>query len=308
MATATPRSQTAPAGRAGLWRQSLADYVSLTKPRIILLVLITTFGAMWMAAAGPPPLGLTAATLIAVALAVGGSHTFNMVYDRDIDAVMSRTRSRPLPGGRITPAAGLWFSLVQCVLGVLIMWAFAGATAALLNAAGIFAYTIFYTVWLKRNTPHNTVLGGVAGAIPPVIGWAAVTHQIAAPALLLFGILFFWQPAHFWALVLFQSDDYKAAKLPMVPITNGTAATRRQMLIYTGLLYVTSLLLQPLGYAGWLYEAVACVLGAWFLLSIVKDMRARTDAAYRHLFRVSILYLGLLFLAIAVDFALFGAR
>ncbi len=276
-------------------------YVGLTKPRIVLLLLVTTVPAMLLAQGGWPPLWTMVATLVGGALAAGGANALNCYFDRDIDSVMLRTRGRPIPAGTVEPERALAFGLALGALGVLLMQAAVGTLAALLTIAAYAFYVLVYTLTLKRTTPLNIVIGGAAGAMPPVIGWAAVRDEVGAAALVLFGIVFFWTPVHFWALSLNYRHDYQRAGVPMLPVVKGEAETRRQILLHALATVGLSLALPWVSDAGAFYLAAAAALavallgqGLWLLLR----PSARRAAV---LFQLSNLYLAALFAALAVD-------
>jgi protoheme IX farnesyltransferase len=288
--------------RAGGAGGVVRDYVALTKPRIIVLLLITTITTMVVAAGGFHfGAALAALTVMGGALAAGAANAINCYWDRDIDALMRRTRGRPLPAGRVEPVRALRFGLALAALAVLILGIGVNWLAAALAAAGILFYIFVYTVWLKRNTPQNIVIGGAAGAIPPLVGWAAVTHQVGIPALVLFAIIFLWTPPHFWALALNREEDYRAAGIPMLPIVRGTAETLRQMVWYTIALVAATLALAGLGVLGRIYLVSAIVLALPFIGLVVRLVRQATPRTAWAVFEYSILYLGLLFAAMALD-------
>ncbi|MGH2453645.1 MAG: heme o synthase [bacterium] len=281
-------------------REALRDYLALTKPRIILLLLATTATTMVVAAGGGVPPALLVYTMLGGALAAGAANAINMYWDRDVDSVMARTRRRPVPAGRIPPPRALGFGLALGALSVAVLGPLVNWLSAALAVAGILFYVFIYTIWLKRVTPQNIVIGGAAGAVPPLVGWAAVTGEVAVPALLLFAIVFLWTPPHFWALALYRRADYEAAGIPMLPVVAGEAETRRQIVRYSLALVAVSLLLVPLGGAGTLYLIAAVVLGAVFLHLAFAVGREASRGAVR-LFGYSIMYLALLFSALAVD-------
>ena len=286
-------------------RFSLADYAVLMKPRVMSLVVFTAFVGL---AVAPGTIeswrGLVA--VLSIAVGAGASGAINMWYDRDIDAWMARTRDRPLPAGRLEPRAALLFGAALAAGSVACMAALVNATAAALLAVTIFYYVFIYTMWLKRRTPQNIVIGGAAGAFPPMIGWAAVTGGIDAGGVALFAIIFLWTPPHSWALALFRRGDYAAAGVPMMPVVAGARATKRQMLMYTALLMPASLAPLAVGPAGWAYGAAAVALGAGFVFHAVRVWRDRDDAedSAKSMFLFSILYLFLLFAALLFDAAL----
>ena len=295
----------------------VSDWIALLKPRVMTLVVFSGLVGMLVAPGAlqmHPVLALTA--ILCIAVASGAAGAINMWYDRDIDAVMRRTAKRPIPDGRIAPKAALVFGVWLSVGSVTLMWVATNLVAAAVLAGSIAFYVFIYTMWLKRRTPQNIVIGGAAGAFPPVIGWAAVTGDVTLVPILMFAIIFVWTPPHFWALSLWAHDDYARAGVPMLPVTAGARETRRQVMIYT-------LLLAPLGLAPWLagfssvaYAAVAAVLGGMFLrhaLAVLRDAQDETgrsltkDAPAKACFRFSLYYLFVLFGALALDRLVFGA-
>jgi protoheme IX farnesyltransferase len=282
-------------------KPSLNDYYELVKPRIIMLLLITTAAAMVMAARGLPPLPLLFWTLLGGAMAAASAGTFNCIYDVDIDAVMKRTRERPLPAGRISIRRATIFAIVLGVISFAILYFLANPLAAWLSLAGNVYYVAIYTMWLKRLTPLNIVIGGAAGAVPPLVGWAAVTGSIGAPALGLFALIFLWTPPHFWSLALVTENDYAAAKVPMLPNVSGDARTKREIVWYSVILVAASLLLYPLHVMGPFYFAAAAVLGGIFLLDAVRTMKEANQVWARRLFRFSLLYLALMCAFMVLD-------
>ncbi len=280
----------------------LRDYYELSKPRIIALLLITTAASMVMAARGTPPLALLFWTLLAGALAAASAGAFNCVWDADIDRVMKRTQARPIPQGRISTRNATIYALAAGSLSFALFYAFVNPLAAWLSLAGNFYYVVIYTVWLKRVTPLNIVVGGAAGAVPPLVGWAAVTHSIGAPALGLFALIFLWTPPHFWSLALMTETDYGKAKIPMFPNVYGKERTKREIVYYSVLLVVASLLLYPLHVMGAFYFAAAAVLGAVFVLDALRTWHEQTSTAQaRKLFRYSLLYLALMCAVMVID-------
>jgi protoheme IX farnesyltransferase len=276
------------------------DLISLTKPRIISLLLVTAVAPMY--AAGDPSLTLVFVVLLGGYLMAGGANAVNMYIDRDIDDRMSRTRLRVIPSGRMLPVAVLAFGVALALAATLILAWFANVLAAAMALAGFYFYVFIYTRWLKRSTPQNIVIGGAAGAFPPLVGWAAVTGRIDLAAVYLFLIVFYWTPPHFWALALLKSRDYGRAGVPMAPLVWGERETKRQMVWYTLILLPLTILPVALGIFGMIYLVSALVLGALFLWNVVRVVRARDHgkvawAAYRF----SLLYLALLFAAMAVD-------
>ena len=283
------------------WRGVASDYYELTKPRIAYLLLITTFAAMVMAAHGLPPLGLTLATLAGGALAAGSAGAFNCVFDRDIDALMTRTMSRPVPMGRISPAAGLVFATVLGAASFAMLYRFAGPLAAWLSLVGNAYYVLVYTLWLKRTTTLNIVIGGAAGAVPPLVGWAAVAHSVGGPALGLFALIFLWTPPHFWALALMADTDYHKANVPMLPNVRGTRRTKIEIFAYTIVLVAMSLALTPLHVMGLWYFIPAAILGGVFIRDAWKMLVGPTKPLARIVFKYSLLYLALMCAAMVAD-------
>jgi protoheme IX farnesyltransferase len=292
----------------------VGDWFALLKPRVITLVVFTGFVGLLVAPGHLHPiLALTA--VLCIAVAAGAAGAINMWYDRDIDAIMRRTAKRPIPAGRIGADAALGFGVVLAAASVILMGLATNWPAAGILAVSILFYVFVYTMWLKRRTPQNIVIGGAAGAFPPVIGWAAVTGGLDVMPLLLFAIVFFWTPPHFWALSLYASADYERAGVPMLPVVAGARATRRQVMIYTVVLVAVSVLPWVLGYAGPVYGVSAVGLGIWFLLAswgVLRDRQDATgisltgDAPAKWAFRVSLVYLFTLFGAVAADYLIPG--
>ncbi len=293
-----------PSGAASEARRvdTIRAYVALTKPRIIELLLVTTVPTMVLAQRGIPSLWLMAAVVIGGTLAAGGANAINMYVDRDIDDIMRRTRHRPLPRHAVDPRAALWFGIGLTVVAFVFLAVTVNLLSALLAMSATAFYVFVYTMWLKRSTPQNIVIGGAAGCVPVLVAWAAVTGEVGLPALVLFAVVFYWTPPHFWALALRYRGDYAAANVPMLPVVRGEAETARQIVLYTALLIGVSLLLLPAAGMGWIYLVAAAVLGILFM---VQALRLRSDAgsgrAAIGLFRYSITYLTLLFAAVAVD-------
>ena len=292
----------------------VSDWVTLLKPRVISLVVLTGVVGLLVAPGHLHPT-LAIAAVLCIALGAGAAGAINMWYDRDIDAVMRRTERRPIPAGRIEPGAALAYGVGLALASVAIMGLATNWVAAGVLALSIGFYVFVYTMWLKRRTSQNIVIGGAAGAFPPVIGWAAVTSDVTLMPVLMFAIIFFWTPPHFWALSLWAHADYEKVGVPMLPVTHGARETRKQVLVYTIALVPLTLLPWALGFAGWVYAASALLLGLEFLRQSVAVFRDRQDAAGRSLtndlpakkaFRYSLLYLALLFVALAVDKALLG--
>jgi protoheme IX farnesyltransferase len=284
---------------------TLRGYVALTKPRILMLVIFTALPVMAMAAGGWPAPAFVVATLCGIALAAGAANTINCYLERDLDALMERTRSRPLPSREIAPSSALVFGLVLSVVSTALLYAVAGPMAAALGVASILFYVFVYTVWLKPRSSWNAVIGGAAGAAAPLIADAAVNGQVGAAGWLLFAIVFLWQPPHVWAIALFRKDDYARAGIPMLPNVIGDQPTRRRMLLYTLALVPFTLAPTALGLLGPLYLAAAVALDGWFLWHVVRVLRERSEPAARRAFHVSLVYLFALFLAMLVDAAIF---
>jgi len=285
------------------------DWIALLKPRVMSLVVFTgVIGLLVAPGHLHPVLAFTA--VLCIAVGAGACGAINMWYDRDIDAVMRRTRNRPIPAGRIEPGAALGYGVTLAVASVVMMGLAVNLAAAVVLAISIGFYVFVYTVWLKRRTPQNIVIGGAAGAFPAVIGWAAVTGSVDIVPLILFAIVFFWTPPHFWSLALFANNDYRRAGVPMLPVVAGAKETRKQILLYTLLLVPLSLLPWAIGFSGLIYGASALVLGLGFLGATWRVYTDRQDASgvslsndapARAAFRYSILYLFALFAALAVD-------
>ncbi|MGH7660604.1 MAG: heme o synthase [Vulcanimicrobiaceae bacterium] len=291
----------ATAVRAAGWRATVTDYIDLGKPRIVVLLLITTAAAMIMAARGLPPLELTFFTLLGGALSALSAGAFNCVYDRDIDKIMVRTQFRPLPAGRISVRNALIAASLAGIAGFAILYVLVNPLAAWLSLSGNVFYVVVYTIWLKRRTPQNIVIGGAAGAVPPLVGWAAVTHAIGMPALGLFAIIFLWTPPHFWALALIANSDYDKAGVPMFPNVYGVPRTKREILLYTLILVGVSLTLVDVHVMGAIYGVSATVLGAIFVYYAVKLGQDETRRWARGTFKFSLLYLALICAAMVID-------
>jgi protoheme IX farnesyltransferase len=281
---------------------TLRDYLELSKPRIIVLLLVTTLAAMVMAARGIPSLALVFWTLLAGALAAGSAGAFNCAYDADIDKIMKRTAGRPIPAGRISVRAAIVYASIIGVISFSIFFFLVNPLAAYLSLAGNAYYVLIYTMWLKRTTPLNIVIGGAAGAVPPLVGWAAVTHSMGAPALGLFALIFLWTPPHFWSLALAVETDYEKAKIPMFPNVYGDERTKREIIYYSIILVVASLALYPLHVMGALYFGAAAVLGGIFLLEAFRTWRERNGTVdARRMFRYSLVYLALMCTVMVID-------
>ncbi len=282
------------------------DYVALLKPRVMSLVVFTAIIGLLLAPGGiNPVVGIIA--ILCIAVGAGGSGALNMWFDSDIDAIMSRTANRPIPAGRATRNEALALGLICSAFSVGILGLATNFLAAGLLAFTIFFYAVIYTMWLKRATPQNIVIGGAAGAFPPMVGWAAVTGDISLPSIVLFLIIFLWTPPHFWALALYKQSDYGAAGIPMLPNVAGEPATKTQILLYSVILVATTLLPQIIGMSGWLYTAVAVVTGVSFVYLALRLYRTRDTLSMkkvaRSLFTYSLSYLFVIFLALIVDHA-----
>jgi len=282
----------------------VADYVALLKPRVMFLVVFTALVGL-VAAPGTMHPVLAIAALACIAVGAGAAGALNMWYDADIDARMARTAARPIPTGAVTPEEALSFGIVLAVGSVLCLGLMANWFAAGLLALTIAFYVLIYTMWLKRTTPQNIVIGGAAGAVPPMIGWAAATGTVSLESFVLFLIIFMWTPPHFWALALIRARDYERAGVPMLPVTHGADATRRQILIYSLILAPLGMAPAVLGFGGMLYTVMASILGAFFVVFAVDCYRIRegeaADRAAKHLFAYSVLYLFLLFAVLLVE-------
>ncbi len=300
-----------PARRAAWSRSTVGAYLALTKPRIIELLLITTLPTMVVAQRGLPPLWLMAATLVGGALAAGGANATNMVVDRDIDQVMKRTKNRPLVTGAITPAAALVFAVTLEVAAFVELWLAVNLLSAVLAVSATLFYVFVYTLWLKRRSSQNIVIGGAAGAVPVLVGWAAVTDSLSWTPVVLFAIIFIWTPPHFWSLAVRYRDDYRAADVPMLPVVASMRRTTTEIVYYTVALVAVSFLFGPVAHMGWIYMITAAVLGAGFLSLVTRlwGLAQSDQATGREAMRVfgfSITYLTVLFVAMAGDVLLRG--
>jgi len=283
-------------------RSLAADLVEICKPRIALLVLVTTFAGMWLAAGSALAFELVFFTLLGTGLASAASGAFNNYVDREVDKLMARTRMRALPSLRLHPQQALWLGVMLSLWSFAILFYLVNPLTAILVQATTFSYVVIYTIWLKRSSPLCTEIGGIAGAMPPVIGWAAVTNEIGWPALMMFLIMFIWQPPHFWALALLRADEYRQAKLPMLPVTHGNRTTKVRMLLYTIALLPVSLAMYWLELVGPMYLIFATVIGvAYLVLTIDFVRKPTTHKSSRKLFGFSILYLLGLFTLIFID-------
>ncbi len=279
----------------------LGAYVALTKPRIIELLLITTLPTMIVAERGLPPVWLMAATLLGGALAAGGANAINMFIDRDIDKLMHRTSKRPLVTGAVTPRNALVFAIALEVLAFVELWAWVNLLSAVLAVSATLFYVFVYTLWLKRTSSQNIVIGGAAGAVPVLVGWAAVTDSLTWTPVVMFAIIFVWTPPHFWALAVKYKDDYQAADVPMLPAVATFKRTAREILLYSVILVGVSLLLAAVGHLGVIYVVSASVLGVVFVAMAARLWVRATPKAAMQLFSYSITYLTLLFVLMAVD-------
>ncbi len=281
--------------------QRIRAYIALTKPRIIELLLVTTVPAMVVADRGIPSLWLIAATVIGGTLAAGGANAVNMYVDRDIDRLMERTKNRPLVTGEVTPRSALVFAISLELVAFVWLWGFVNLLSALLAVSATAFYVFVYTLWLKRSSSHNIVIGGAAGAVPVLVGWAAVTNTLDWAPLVLFALIFFWTPPHFWALAIRYRGDYQAANVPMLPAVVSTRITALQMIAYTVVLWALSLVFVPVGEMGAIYMISAIVLGAVFMYMAIQVLRTQAEVWAMRLFSYSITYITLLFGAIVID-------
>jgi protoheme IX farnesyltransferase len=296
MSASAPILQAQPSARS-----TVGAYVALTKPRIIELLLITTLPTMIVAQRGLPPVRLMLATLLGGALAAGGANAINMVVDRDIDKLMHRTRNRPLVTGAMSPRNALIFALALEVVAFVELWAWVNLLSAVLAISATLFYVFVYTLWLKRTSSQNIVIGGAAGAVPVLVGWAAVTDSLAWTPVVLFAIIFVWTPPHFWALAFKYKDDYQAAHVPMLPAVATFRRTARGIILYSVVLVAVSLVLAAVAHLGAVYVASAAVLGAVFVGLALRLWHRETPQAAMQLFSYSITYLTLLFVIMAVD-------
>lgn len=278
----------------------LFDFISLLKPRVMSLVVFTGFVGLYLAPGDGNPILQTIA-ILCIAFGAGASGAINMWYDRDIDAIMSRTKARAIPSGKVTAEAALTFGVLLAGGSVMVMGLAINWVAATLLMVTIMFYVFIYTIWLKRRTPQNIVIGGAAGAFPPMIGWAAATGTVSVESITLFTIIFIWTPPHFWALSLYKSDDYKAAGVPMMPLVHGRYETKKQILLYSIVLGPLGIVPFWLGTLGAVFGATAALLGALFIATAWRVMRDDSDKNCKQLFGFSIFYLFLLFLAMIVD-------
>jgi protoheme IX farnesyltransferase len=280
-------------------RQVVADYVTLTKPRVQLLLLLTTVTTMYVA--GDPSVGLVLLTCLGGSLSAGGAGAVNHYYDRDIDAQMARTATRPVPAGRVRPGAALAYGLLLQALSFLLLATTVNLLSAVLALCGFLGYVLVYTMWLKRSTPQNIVIGGAAGAVPPLVGWAAVAGHVDPAAWYLFAIVFYWTPPHFWALSLLMKNEYARVGVPMMPVVHGEKETRRQIVLYTCLLVVLTLLPVVFGFFDAIYAVAAAGLGGAFLVLAVRLQRRADRQSALRTYLFSLAYLALLFGAMVAD-------
>jgi protoheme IX farnesyltransferase len=294
--TVIPAARTSAA--AGV-RQVAADYFELTKPKVQTLLLFTTITSMEIA--GSPKVSKIALCCLGGYMSAGGAGAVNHYYDRDIDAAMKRTASRPVPAGRISPRAALTFGIALATLSFVLMWTTLGLLPAALALSGFLGYVLVYTMWLKRSTPQNIVIGGAAGAVPPLVGWAATRGSLSWTAVYLFAIVFYWTPPHFWALSLLMKDEYAKVSIPMMPVVRGERETRRQILLYTLLLYAVTQLPFCAGEFGGVYLAASMLLGLAFIGGAVALYRRADRRTALRLYLFSLAYLALLFGAMVAD-------
>jgi protoheme IX farnesyltransferase len=287
------------AALGGSWRAVVSDYVEMTKPKVQSLLLFTTIATMYVA--GDPSLGLVALTCLGGALSAGGAGAINHALDRDLDRVMKRTADRPVASGRVSPRSAIVFGVLLGCASFALLALTVNPLAAVLAMSGLLGYVLVYTLWLKRSTPQNIVIGGAAGAVPPLVAWAAVTGGLDGTPLYLFAIVFFWTPPHFWSLSLLMKDEYARAGVPMLPVVRGEAETRRQIVLYTVLLYAVSQLPFCAGAFGLVYLAGSVLLGALFIFGSVRLMRRADRRTALRLYLFSLAYLALLFGVMVAD-------
>jgi protoheme IX farnesyltransferase len=294
-----PLAELRSVGLAPRTRQLLSDYLELTKPKVQTLLLLTTIATMYVA--GDPSPALVALTCLGGYLSAGGAGAVNHWFDRDIDLQMARTANRPVPSGRVSPRAALAFGCTLAALSVIELSLTVNPLAALLSFIGFLGYVLVYTVWLKRRTPQNIVIGGAAGAVPPLVGWAAVRGSVGGTAVILFFIVFFWTPPHFWALSLLMKSEYEKVGVPMLPVVRGEAETRRQILLYSVLLYAVTQLPFCAGGFGVIYLTASLLLGVAFVAGAVLLYRRADRRSALRLYLFSLVYLALLFCAMVAD-------
>ena len=279
----------------------LKDYLLLTRPVVVLLLLLTTFAGMVIGARAWPPLSLTFWTLLGGFMAAGGSGVLNQYIDRREDALMQRTQNRPIPAGRLSPNEVLAFGLVMSLASIGVMMVFVNSLAALLSLVGILHYVVVYSIFIKKTAVQNIVIGGAAGALPPLVGWAAVTGSLNLPSLFLFALIFLWTPPHFWALAIVRREDYARAGVPMLPVVRGEAETRRQIFMYTVELVVLTLLIPFFGLGGSIYFVLAVILGLWLLAAAWNVWKIEGNKVAWKMYRYSSMYLAFIFAALMVD-------
>ena len=299
MTTAASTLETARLDLAPRTRQLLSDYVELTKPKVQSLLLLTTIATMYLA--GDPSPWLVALTCLGGYLSAGGAGAVNHWFDRDIDKQMARTANRPVPSGRVAPRSALLFGCSLAALSLIELSLAVNPLAAALSFSGFLGYVFIYTIWLKRRTPQNIVIGGAAGAVPPLVGWAAVTGSVSGTAVILFFIVFFWTPPHFWALSLLMKDEYAKVGVPMLPVARGEAETRRQILLYSVLLYAVTQLPFCAGGFGAIYLVASLALGIGFIAGAIRLYRRADRPSALRLYLYSLAYLALLFCAMVAD-------
>lgn len=284
-----------------LEKTSLRDYLELTKPKVVALMILTSIIGMFLSVPGMVPIDVLILGNVGIALCAGAAAVINHVVDRKIDLKMSRTLNRPVAKGRVSPYQALLFSTILGLIGMAILLVYINSLTAWLTLASLFGYAVLYTSYLKRATPQNIVIGGLAGAVPPLLGWTAVTGEIHGHALLLVLIIFAWTPPHFWALAVHRKDEYAKAEIPMLPVTHGEKYTRISILLYTVLMILVTLLPFAVGMSGWLYISGALILGAGFLYWAIVMMLDRNPNAGMDTFKYSIVYLMALFIIMLVD-------
>ena len=287
--------------QAAVSNSRVRDYVALTKPRIVSMLLLTALGGMFLATGGAPEPWLVLWVLGGGALAAGGAQALNHYLDRDIDRLMKRTRDRPVAGGRVSPHNALAFGVLLNVAAFVLLGSMVNPLSAVLTLSATLFYALVYTVWLKRSTPHSIVIGGAAGAIPPVVGWVAVTGYLDLPAVYLFAIVFFWTPPHFWALSLLIKDDYARAGIPMMPVVVSVQETKKFIFLYSLQLVALSMMFFTTQAVGWAYLAASSTLGAVFIHYAWRLLRSPGVTGARAMYLYSLLYLALLFVALAAD-------
>lgn len=297
-ASSDSASRSAPPTKSGTWK----DFIHITKPGILRTNLIAVFGGFWLASQWDIDYGKLMLTLLGTVLIMASSCVFNNYFDRELDLKMERTRNRSLPTGRLTPKVVLSYAIILGVLGLIILFSFSGALAGLCGMFGMFVYVIIYTLWLKRSSTWSTSIGGLSGAMPPVIGYVAVTGRMDLGAWLLLAMLFLWQPPHFWALAIRRVEDYRAGGFPLLPVVKGIERTKIQMIPYLVLQIFVPILMYAYGYAGIFYLTVSLILSVLWLYYALKGFRAKnTDAWAKKVFLYSINYLSLSFILMILD-------